>query len=60
MSDQRQAPFYCPYCGEEDLVPADVPADAGGWTCRSCLRVFELRHVGIARPTSDATMEVDR
>ena len=52
MSEQRQAPFYCPYCGEEDLVPAE----AAGWTCRSCLRVFELRHIGIAR----GVQEVDR
>ena len=56
MSDQRQAPFYCPYCGEEDLVPAE----AAGWTCLSCLRIFELRHVGIAHPTSEAIQEVDR
>ena len=55
MSDQRQAPFYCPYCGEEDLVPAE----AGGWTCRSCLRIFELRHVGVAHPTVEAPQEVD-
>ena len=45
MSDQRQAPFYCPYCADEDLIPAGTV----GWTCRSCLRIFELRHVGIAR-----------
>ena len=56
MSDQRQAPFYCPYCGEEDLVPAE----AGGWACRSCLRIFELRHVGIDHSTLNAAQEVDR
>jgi ribosomal protein L37AE/L43A len=56
VSGQRQAPFYCPYCGEEDLFPADVPAETGAWTCRSCLRIFELRPVGVARPTQ----EVDR
>jgi transcription elongation factor Elf1 len=60
VSGQRQAPFYCPYCGEEDLVPADVPDDGAAWTCRSCLRIFALRHVGIARLTSDATQEADR
>jgi hypothetical protein len=59
MSDQRQAPFYCPYCGEEDLFPSDVPAEAGGWACRSCLRIFELRHVGIDHTTLNATQEVD-
>ena len=41
---ERQAPFYCPYCGEEDLRPAET----GGWSCSSCLRVFELHYVGLA------------
>ena len=39
--EQRQVPFYCPYCGEEDLVPAGP--DAGGWECGSCTRAFTLR-----------------
>jgi ribosomal protein L37AE/L43A len=34
-------PFFCPYCGEEDLVPAGP--DAGDWECRSCTRAFSLR-----------------
>ena len=38
---ERSVPFYCPYCGEEDLVPAGP--DAGGWECRSCWRAFALR-----------------
>jgi transposase-like protein len=38
---ERQVPFFCPYCGEEDLVPAG--SDAGGWECRSCTRAFTLR-----------------
>jgi ribosomal protein L37AE/L43A len=33
--------FYCPYCGEEDLRPAD--AEAGTWECRSCTRRFAVR-----------------
>jgi transposase-like protein len=44
-SGERQVPFYCPYCGEEDLVP-DGP-DGGGWACRSCARSFALRFVGL-------------
>ena len=43
---ERQVPFYCPYCGEEDLIPAGP--DPGGWECRSCTRTFALRAVGPA------------
>jgi ribosomal protein L37AE/L43A len=45
MSDAnpRAVPFYCPFCGEQDLRPADP----SGWTCRSCERVFELALVRI-------------
>ncbi len=48
MSGERQVPFFCPYCGEEDLMPAG--AEAGGWECRSCARGFQLRFVGLLRP----------
>ncbi len=40
---ERAVPFYCPYCGEEDLEPQ---AEDGGWHCRSCVRAFRLRYVG--------------
>lgn len=40
MSGERQVPFFCPYCGDEDLRPAG--ADAGLWRCTSCTRGFEL------------------
>lgn len=54
--EQRQPPFYCPYCAEEDLVPqpAEDIADSaagqsrhGAWVCRSCLRIFAVRFLGI-------------
>jgi transposase-like protein len=48
VSGERQVPFYCPYCGEEDLVP-DGP-DGGSWACRSCARSFALRYVGLNGP----------
>ncbi|MGA3154783.1 MAG: Insertion element protein [Streptosporangiaceae bacterium] len=48
MSGERQVPFFCPYCGEEDLMPAG--AEAGAWECRSCARGFQLRFVGLLRP----------
>jgi transposase-like protein len=41
----RAVPFYCPYCGEEDLVPQG--ATDGEWHCRSCTRSFQLRFAGI-------------
>ena len=48
---ERAAPFYCPYCGEEDLRPhegADPSAPAHGtWRCGGCARVFALRFVGL-------------
>src|SRR5262249_11837924 len=37
---ERQVPFYCPYCGGEDLRPAR-PA-ARGWRGGACARAFEL------------------
>lgn len=43
---ERQVPFFCPYCGEEDLVPAG--AAAGTWECRSCTRTFQLRSLAPA------------
>jgi hypothetical protein len=43
---ERQVPFYCPYCGDEDLRPAG-PAP-GSWRCGACARAFELRFAGVA------------
>jgi transposase-like protein len=39
------APFYCPYCGEEDLRPLD--AEPARFTCASCRRAFALRFIGV-------------
>jgi transposase-like protein len=44
---ERQVPFYCPYCGEQDLRPSGP--DGGGWRCVSCARSFELRFAGLDR-----------
>ncbi len=46
MSDTRAVPFYCPFCGEEDLYPAEETH--GSWHCRHCTRVFALRLLGVA------------
>jgi ribosomal protein L37AE/L43A len=45
MSDERQVPFFCPYCGDETLRPAS--AEAGAWTCSSCARTFSLKFAGL-------------
>ena len=48
MTGERQVPFYCPYCGEENLRPTG--SDAGDWECRACARGFSLKFVGVLRP----------
>lgn len=44
MSDAtpRVQPFYCPYCGEQDLRPAET----SGFRCLVCDRRFELAFLG--------------
>ena len=56
MSD-RAVPFHCPYCGDEDLRPHQDEHDDkqgasphGQWECRSCLRAFSLKMLGLVRP----------
>lgn len=41
---ERAAPFYCPYCGDEDLAPYESD---GSWYCRGCVRAFKLKFLGI-------------
>ncbi|HUZ51756.1 MAG TPA: hypothetical protein VMU94_04430 [Streptosporangiaceae bacterium] len=42
---ERQVPFFCPYCGEEELRPGG--SRPGEWECRSCSRGFQLRFAGL-------------
>ncbi|MGD0374059.1 MAG: hypothetical protein ABSB01_05690 [Streptosporangiaceae bacterium] len=51
MTGERQAPLYCPYCGDEDLRPSGP--DAGGWRCGACARGFVLRFAGLTTPGAD-------
>jgi transposase-like protein len=37
-------PFYCPYCAEQDLVPAEAESS---WRCESCTREFTLTFRGL-------------
>ncbi|WP_243789428.1 hypothetical protein [Saccharopolyspora gloriosae] len=46
VPEGRAVPFYCPYCGDEELIPEPEPA--GAWKCEACLRVFTVRLVGLA------------
>lgn len=64
-SGNRAVPFYCPYCGEEDIVP-DVPPDSTGeghghWACRSCRRGFRLslRALAVAPTTGSVAPITD-
>ncbi|BCK67743.1 hypothetical protein CP981_30120 [Streptomyces platensis] len=45
---ERAAPFYCPYCGDEDLLPSEE--GHGAWECRSCSRAFRLKFLGLLAP----------
>jgi transcription elongation factor Elf1 len=49
---ERAVPFYCPYCGEEDLRPAEQTEKVphGAWYCGSCLRTFAVKMIGIGVP----------
>ncbi|WP_112134381.1 hypothetical protein [Glycomyces dulcitolivorans] len=49
----RVVPYYCPYCGEEDLRPYEADPDSdveirGGWHCADCTRVFAVKYHGMA------------
>jgi len=50
-SPERAVPYYCPYCGGEDLRPHEDKH--GAWECRECTRVFSVSLLGLrVRPTS--------
>ncbi len=45
----HSVPLHCPYCAGEDLRPHGDKH--GEWECRSCLRAFAVRLIGLlARP----------
>jgi transposase-like protein len=51
---ERQAPLYCPYCGEEDLRPSEEGGH-GAWECHSCARVFSVKFVGLVGRALEVT-----
>lgn len=40
----RAQPFYCPYCGEQDIRPAEAEHT---FHCSTCDRTWELRFLGL-------------
>ena len=40
----RAQPFYCPYCGEQEIRPAE---EQGLYHCDLCNRVWRLEYRGI-------------
>ena len=44
---ERAAPFYCPYCGDEDLRPSEAEGGHGAWECAACNRAFQLKFLGL-------------
>jgi len=45
-STERAVPYYCPYCGDEDLRPEE----SGSWLCSACRRVFSVKFLGLSLP----------
>ena len=45
MTEHASTPYYCPFCGDQDLRPH--PAASGAWLCQACTRVFTLTLVGL-------------
>jgi hypothetical protein len=45
---QRAVPFFCPYCGDEDIQP--YGERHGSWWCQSCRRAWTLSMIGTGTP----------
>lgn len=43
---ERATPFYCPYCGDEDLRPHEGGPHTA-WLCAACRRVFTVKLLGL-------------
>ncbi|WP_042383763.1 hypothetical protein [Streptacidiphilus melanogenes] len=55
---ERAAPFYCPYCGDEDLRPSETGGH-GAWECASCRRAFTLKFLGLLSASSTTGGDAD-
>jgi ribosomal protein L37AE/L43A len=43
----RAQPYYCPYCGEQDIRPGE---ETGTYHCRTCDRVWKLEFRRLGAP----------
>ena len=43
----RAQPYYCPYCGEQDIRPGE---EHGTYHCRTCDRVWKLEFRRLGAP----------
>ena len=43
----RAQPYYCPYCGEQDIRPAEEP---GTYHCNTCDRLWKLEFRRLGAP----------
>ncbi|MGW1995492.1 hypothetical protein [Embleya sp. NPDC001921] len=55
---QRAVPFYCPFCGDEDLRPHEE--GHGTWLCSACRRAFSLKFLGLVFPQKHGPDKHDR
>jgi transposase-like protein len=48
-TEDRAVPYYCPYCGGEDLRPHESSngENHAAWECRECTRVFTVKLIGL-------------
>lgn len=51
----RATPYYCPYCGEQDLRPT---AQERTWHCRTCERLWTLEFKRIGNPDAAPVRKV--
>ncbi len=50
---ERAVPYYCPFCGDEDLRPHPEPH--GAWLCGGCRRVFSVKMAGLSLPEREVS-----
>lgn len=42
----RATPFFCPFCGEQDIRPDD---EEGAWRCDLCNRRWTVKFLGLLK-----------
>lgn len=44
------SPFFCPYCGEQEIRPTEEDNE---WYCKTCNRRWTLVFVQLGKPKED-------